>query len=144
MIPYEGKKWFEVKKGIYDFTRIPGNFMATYDEDVVRYNINKVQRPENIVVVAPSAQKEVVVVEETDFVQKNKTGMREVSEINKKRVMMMQKQKELSKKMRNTRSSTSLISKASSKTKASSQQDSVFWGRENLTTPMKLKSVSSR
>jgi len=95
--------------------------MSTYDEDVVRYNINKVQRPENIVVVAPSAQKEVVVVEETDFVQKNKTGMREVSEINKKRVMMMQKQKELSKKMRNTRSSTSLISKASSKTKASSQ-----------------------
>ena len=140
VIPYEGKKWFEVKDGVYDFTRIPGDFLTTYDEDVVRHNINKVKRPDNIVVVAPSAQKEIEVVEPVNFVDKNKTGMREVADVNKKRIMMMQKQKELK---RSTRSSASLLSRASSKTKASSYQESVI-GKDNLLTPLRLKSYSSR
>ena len=49
VVPYEGKKWFEVQEGVYDFTRLPGSFVK-YDEDVVRYNINKVARPISITI----------------------------------------------------------------------------------------------
>ena len=49
VVLYEGKKWFEVQEGVYDFTRLPGSFVK-FDEDVVRYNINKVARPISITI----------------------------------------------------------------------------------------------
>lgn len=135
MLPYEAKKWFEVEENKYDFTRLPLPSMQ-YDEEVVRFNINKVQRPNNIVVVAPSFQKEKVVVEPVDFVDRNKTGMREVAEINKKRYELIQQQKQ--------NRSTMSLSRASARTKASSTVDqSVI--ENNLMTPrsLKLKMVRS-
>jgi hypothetical protein len=38
------------KNGEYDFTTAPG-----YNEDVVRFNINKVKHPRSMVIVAPTA-----------------------------------------------------------------------------------------
>ena len=130
VIPYEGKKWFEVPglENVYDFTRLPLDFM-TYDEDVVRYNINKVKRPLNIHVVAPSKQKVKIFEEPVNHVERNKDGLTEVSAINKKRAMIVQQQ----------RSMTS--SRASTKTKASSQFDKSTCGQ---LTPrsLRLKTVS--
>jgi hypothetical protein len=50
-IQYEAKKWFQVAENTYDFTKVPLACMH-YDEDIVRYNINRVPR-KDIVVVAP-------------------------------------------------------------------------------------------
>jgi hypothetical protein len=59
-----------------------------YDEDIVRYNINRVPR-KDIVVVAPLKEKEKVYIKPVDHVQRNMTGLREVAEINKKRAEMV-------------------------------------------------------
>jgi hypothetical protein len=89
VIPYEAKKWFEVEENKYDFTRQPLAFM-NYDEDVVRHNINRVKRPAGVEVIAPPAEKEKIVIEPTDFVDKNRSGMREVAEVNRKRAELLQ------------------------------------------------------
>ena len=73
--------------GYYDFTRAHG-----YDEDLTRHNLNYVKRPETAIVVAPTLVKEVKKKERPNFVQKNKTGLGEVSAINLKRVQMMKEQ----------------------------------------------------
>jgi len=63
---------------VYDFTKMPGKFVK-YDEDIVRFNINKVARPKTAIVIAPSAVKPVILPEKVDFVERNRQGMREVS-----------------------------------------------------------------
>lgn len=66
---------------MYDFTRMPGKNVK-YDEEVVRFNLNKVARPKTAIVIAPSAVKQVVVPEKVNFIDKNRNGLREVSSIN--------------------------------------------------------------
>jgi hypothetical protein len=70
-----------VEENVYDFTRMPGKCVK-YDEEVVRFNINKVARPKTAIVIAPSVVKPVIMPEKVDFVEKNRQGMREVSRIN--------------------------------------------------------------
>ena len=50
---YSGKQ-FMVAPNVYDFTKA-----HDYDEDIVRYNLNKVKRPSTAIVIAPPLVKEV-------------------------------------------------------------------------------------
>ncbi len=63
-------KKLQVKPGLYDFTRAHG-----YDEDLVRYNLNKVVRPQTAQILAPPLVKEIVKKEKPDFVKMNRTGL---------------------------------------------------------------------
>lgn len=54
---------FKNERGEYDFTKAPG-----YDEKIVRYNINKVKHPPDMVIVAPTAVEEKVIIPPTNFV----------------------------------------------------------------------------
>ena len=81
---------FRNENGHFDFTNAPG-----YDEEVVRFNINKVKHPENMVIAKPTAVKEVYVPPKSDFVQKNKDNtQRHYSEINQKRFERMRAEEE--------------------------------------------------
>lgn len=77
-------KRLQVAPNVYDFTKAYG-----YDEDLTRYNLNKVNRPDMTTVIAPSLKKEVKVKEIKDYVKKNKKNMIEVSHINVKAVKKM-------------------------------------------------------
>ena len=77
-------KEFQVQPGVYDFRKAPN-----YDEEIVRYNLNKVKRPKTAKILAPSLVKEVEVKKVPNFVKMNQNGLSEVSRINQKRVEMM-------------------------------------------------------
>ena len=77
-------KKLQVRPGIFDFTKA-----HDYNEDLVRYNLNKVVRPVTALIKAPTLVKEIIIKEKPDFVRQNKTGLGEVSSINLKRVQMM-------------------------------------------------------
>ena len=62
---YDATK-YKNEKGEYDFTKAPG-----YNEDVVRYNINKVKHPPGMVIIAPTAVKEIIFIPPTNFVTRN-------------------------------------------------------------------------
>jgi len=57
---------YKNEQGEYDFTKAPG-----YNEQIVRYNINKVKHPSDMVIVAPTAVEEKIIIPPTNFVQKN-------------------------------------------------------------------------
>lgn len=57
------------KNGEYDFTTAPG-----YNEDVVRYNINKVLHPNGMVILAPTAQPVIVPKPKPNYVRINIEG----------------------------------------------------------------------
>ena len=77
-------KEFQVSPGVFDFRKAPN-----YDEEIVRYNLNKVNRPKTAKVIAPTLVKEVEVKKVPNFVRLNRDGLSEVSRINQKRVEMM-------------------------------------------------------
>lgn len=70
-------KEFQVEPGVYDFRKAPG-----YDEDIVRYNLNKVKRPKTAKILAPTLVKEVEVKEAPNFIKMNKNGLNEISRLN--------------------------------------------------------------
>lgn len=74
-------KKLQVAPGLFDFTKAHG-----YDEELTRYNLNYVKRPDTAQILAPTLIKEVKKKEKPDFVRTNKTGLGEVSSINLKRV----------------------------------------------------------
>lgn len=78
---YSGKQ-FMVAPNVYDFTKA-----HDYDEEIVRYNLNKVKRPSTAIVIAPLLVKEVFKKEDTNFVRENKAGLNDVSHLNKRRAM---------------------------------------------------------
>ena len=82
---YDPKK-LQVEPGVFDFTKAHG-----YNEDLTRYNLNYVKRPDTAHILAPTLIKEVIKKEKPDFVRTNKTGLGEVSSINLKRVQIMKK-----------------------------------------------------
>ena len=77
-------KKLQVAPGQYDFTKAHG-----YDEDLTRWNLNYVKRPDTAHIIAPTLIKVVPPKEKPDFVRLNRTGLGEVSSINLKRVQMM-------------------------------------------------------
>ena len=59
---YDATK-YKNEQGEYDFTKAPG-----YNEEIVRFNINKVKHPPGMVIVAPTAVEEKIVIPPTNFV----------------------------------------------------------------------------
>lgn len=80
---YSGKR-FMVAPNVYDFAKA-----HDYDEDIVRYNLNKVKRPNTAIVINPPLVKEVEQKVETNFVRENRAGLNDVNHLNKRKLMAM-------------------------------------------------------
>ena len=86
--PYDPKK-LQVAPGVYDFTKA-----HNYDEDLVRYNLNYVNRPNTVEVLAPSLVKEIPIIPKPNFIKQNMENLNCISDLNLNRQQMLKSQQE--------------------------------------------------